>query len=219
MPDLVCLDLAVPDAGAARESLRALGFAVGDAEESVRLGAIVLRLDGESGPPHGLVSWAFAGDRDERLRLDPLALPPTWVVSPNGAGEDDVGTDAAAVHPNTVTSVDHVVLMVPSLDTAVAGLEGYAGLTCSRRAEMRGRLMGFVRAGEAVVEIVEVREQETPLLWGLALRVDDLDTCTQVIRDAGGQVSDPGPAIQGGKISAAPPQACFGVSLAFMEKA
>lgn len=59
--------------------------------------------------------------------------------------------------------------------------------------------MAFYRVGEAFIEVVATGGD--PALIGLALWSPDLDATVSAIRSAGGPVSDPKPAVQGGRIA------------------
>ncbi len=59
--------------------------------------------------------------------------------------------------------------------------------------------MAFYRAGEAVIEVVA--DGREPALIGLALKCADLDGAVSHIRSCGGPISDPRPAVQGGRIA------------------
>lgn len=59
--------------------------------------------------------------------------------------------------------------------------------------------MAFYRVGEAFIEVVASGAE--PALIGLALRSPDLDATVSATRAAGGPISDPKPAVQGGRIA------------------
>lgn len=60
--------------------------------------------------------------------------------------------------------------------------------------------MAFYRVGEAFIEVV-ANGREPAALIGLALKTPDLDATVAQIRLCGGPVSDPKPAVQGGRIA------------------
>ena len=62
--------------------------------------------------------------------------------------------------------------------------------------------MAFYRVGEAFIEVVATGQE--PAIIGLALRTPDLDATVALIRSCGGPVSDPKPAVQGGRIASVP---------------
>ncbi len=210
MANLQELLLRVDDCGAARGEFAQLGFAVDESGAIVQVGSVRIRLEkcGAHDEP-AISEWTFSGDHDELLRLDPVAAPPTYL-------RRDKPAEILVTHANRVNEIDHLVMMVPALEPTIAGLEGYAGLTCRRRAEFHGRLMAFLTAGPPTIELVEMRSRELPLIWGLALRVDDLDQTVGAIMRRGGQVSKPKPAVQGGRIIAAK-TSVIPISMAFIE--
>lgn len=200
----------MPDLASASGALTRIGF---DVEEdtgvaTMRAGAVAFEI--EQGEPAGLVAWAFSGATDEQLRFDPTTLPPTTLRS-TGPGP------SAAPHPNGVSRVEHVVAMVPRLVTTVAGLEEYAGAECRKRGEVKGMPAAFLRAGEVILEVVEVRTLTGPRIWGVAFAVDDCDATVSAIRDRGGDVTDPATAVQGGRIAQCPGEVA-GATIAFMEQ-
>lgn len=207
MGDLVSIDLASPDPGAAAAMWGRHGFAVqGDV---VVLGGVALRLTTGEGPR--LASWAFAGTPAGAVELPPEALPPTELV----ASVPDAQGPGAVPHATGVEGMDHVVVTTPGLDGTVAALEAL-GLDLRRRASPRGTPMAFLRAGPVVVEVVTAPGAPGAALWGLSLRVADLDAAVAAVRGAGGQVSDPRPAIQGGRIATVRKGGC-GVPVALQE--
>lgn len=136
---------------------------------------------GESG-------WGF-----DEIHSHPAILGVRTITSP--AGEP-------TTHPCGVTAADHIVYTVPSLDSAVDALNAVLGSAPRRRFHPRGPdgpEMAFYRVGEAFIEVVESGRE--PALIGLALKTPDLDATVAQIRSRGGPVSDPKPAVQGGRIA------------------
>lgn len=168
--------LGVPGAEAA---WAALGFTVDDG--AVQIGQVRCVLTAARG-------WGFA-----EIHSDPSVLGVDTVRCPAADGP---------VHPNGVTRVDHVVYTAPDLDVAVAGLSAVLGTPPRRRFHPRGPKgpeMAFFRTGEAFVEVVSAGE--VPALIGLALWSADLDATVTAVRARGGPISDPKPAVQGGRIA------------------
>lgn len=108
-----------------------------------------------------------------------------------------------ATHPCGVSAADHIVYTVPSLDAAVGALNAVLNTLPRRRFHPRGPEMGFYRVGEAFIEVVESNRE--PALIGVALKTPDLDATVAQIRRCGGPVSDPKPAVQGGRIASVRP--------------
>ena len=124
----------------------------------------------------GRVAWAWDGDAPDF-----------------GVGRFAPG-DAAAVEG---WSVDHVVLLVPSMDEAIAELKG-AGADLRMRMDVRGRPTSFFRVG-TILEVIEVGVPVAGL-YGVALRTTEpLEEVADRWRDAGHAVTDPKGAIQPGR--------------------
>ncbi|MBF6333097.1 VOC family protein [Nocardia transvalensis] len=135
-------------------------------------------------------SWGF-----DEVHADPATLGIPEVV--------DAETDSPAAHPNGVSFVDHIVYWVPDLDEAVAALGGVLGTEPRRRFHPRGPSgpeMAFYRVGEAFIEVVAWGQPAT-VLAGIAFGTPDLDATVAAVREAGGPISDPKPAVQGGRIA------------------
>ena len=136
----------------------------------------------------GASGWGF-----DEIHSDPSALGVPTVTSP---------VAAPATHPCGVTAVDHIVYTVPNLDSAVDALNAVLGCAPRRRFHPRGPEgpeMAFYRVGEAFIEVVESGRE--PALIGVALKTPDLDATVAHIRRCGGPISDPKPAVQGGRIA------------------
>jgi catechol 2,3-dioxygenase-like lactoylglutathione lyase family enzyme len=133
-----------------------------------------------------------------------------WGFDELGAGPDALGVETKIVdlpavtaeHPNLVSHVDHVVYTVEDLDESVRALTDVLGAEPRRRFKPRGESgpeMAFYRVGDAFIEVVA--SGRPPSLMGVAFMCPDLDACVAVVRAAGGLMSDPKPAIQGGRIA------------------
>jgi len=165
------------------EVWRSLGFAVSDG--SLRVGGVVHRFGTER------MTWGF-----DELHADvsSLGVPTEQVDAPDGT---------PPTHPNLIDRIDHVVYTVPSLDDAVDALTGVLGAEPRRRFKPRGPdgpEMAFYRVGDALIEVVGGKV-DAPRLWGIAYICSDLDACAEAVRSAGGDIGDPKPAVQGGRIA------------------
>jgi hypothetical protein len=140
----------------------------------------------------------------DRLRVGHTLLEPG---DPEMVFGDPPDGDAPA-HPNTATKIDHAVLRVPNIDRAIEDL----GLEERRRGGPRAVPMSFLRAGEAIVELVETGEG--PIFSGVVLRVASME---EAVRVAGPRLQEPHPAIQGGWIAEAARQ-WDGFAVALLEK-
>lgn len=157
----------------------ALGFTVRDG--AVDIGRIRCAITAERG-------WGF-----DELHSDPAVLGVQTVES---TAPDKI------THPCGVTSADHIVYTVRDLDDAISSLNDILDTEPRRRFHPRGPdgpEMAFYRVGEAFIEVVATGQ--APDLIGLALRSPDLDATVAQIRSCGGPISNPKPAVQGGRIA------------------
>lgn len=93
--------------------------------------------------------------------------------------------------------LDHVVLLVPELETAITALEAI-GERPRLRMPVDGRPAAFFRVGP-VLEVIESPVRQ-PSLYGLALTADEpLETIALRWRSLGRDVTDPRDAIQPGR--------------------
>jgi hypothetical protein len=161
--------------------------------ESCRVGTIDVRLAGrEAGK--GLVEWSLRGVR--KTELDGLRTR-------EAAGGEAAA--AAAVHPNGVVRIDHVVAFTPDRSRTVEALEG-AGLDLRRLRDeptpAGGGFQAFFRLGETILEVVEA-PPDSPIppdaparLWGLAFLTEDLDATANHLGD---KLGEPRDAVQPGR--------------------
>ena len=177
------------------ERWTAASFAVHDS--CCQLGSVRLRFAGprqEAGA--GILGWSLRGIAS--VELD--GLPTTRSQSPP--------PPPPGAHPNGAVAVDHVVVMSPALDRTVAALRA-AGLDLRRVREQPtpagAPRQAFFRLGEEILEVVQepdaVLERDggpdrPARLWGLALRVQDLDRTLAALAP---NVSPAKPAVQPGR--------------------
>lgn len=175
-----------------------LGFAVSGGR--CRVGGLELAFEGAGG---GIL----------RLEVDRAAGPPDGL--PVVAGPPP-GADVPDAHPNGASRVDHLVVATPSRDATAAELERAGGAV--RRVGGPPALpapMAFLRFGPLIVEVAESARVARPLLWGLAIAVDDLDLLRAVAGDRVGAVR---PARQPGRrIATVRSGAGSAVAVAFMD--
>jgi hypothetical protein len=159
------------------------GFAVDDAGRCW-LGDVSVTLTPGTGK--GVTGWSVEGIDRPVDGLPTIDLPPPEPV------------EAAALHPNGTTAIDHVVVTTPDLDRTVAALEA-TGLE-ARRTRDAGRIRQvFFRLGDPILEVVGPPEPsgDAPArFFGLALTVADLDATATALGDALGEVKD---AVQPGR--------------------
>lgn len=160
------------------KSWAALGFVVDDG--GVTIGRVRCTI--------GAQGWGF-----DEIHGDPSVLGVETVTHPTPAGSR---------HPCGVTATDHIVYTVPDLESAIAALNSVLDTEPRRRFHPRGPggpEMAFYRVGEAFIEVVANGRE--PALIGLALTSPNLDDTVATIRSCGGPISDPKPAVQGGRIA------------------
>ncbi|SRR5579885_1385785 len=118
-------------------------------------------------------------------------------------------------NPNSADYLDHIVVMAPSLEDAIASQEAI-GLPCKRIREAgRGMRQAFFKLEDTVIEVV-APARENPGCWGLAFMCIDAAKAVAVARERGLQATEPKPAIQGGLIARIV-DPIDGVSVAFMQ--
>ena len=141
----------------------------------VDLGGTIL-MDGE-------VAWEWSTDSEQK--------------APAPAFEIGMCTSPAALAGPEGWSVDHVVLMVPSIEDAVATFAA-SGLRPRLRTSINERPMAFYRAN-SVIEVVE-SPVRSAALYGIALSTEEpLEVVALRWRSLGHDVTDPKPAIQQGR--------------------
>lgn len=178
------LEVAALRIGADDDDWRALGFDV-NRDGVVMLGPVRLELSHEV--ERGRIgSWALEGERVPEA-IDGL---PTEQFERTGAGSD---------HPNGASSIDHIVVLTPSLDRTTAAFAGI-GIECRRIREAGGGVrQGFFLMADVLVEVVEApgkREGDPARFWGVTVVVEDLDRAAELLGDRLGTVKD---AVQPGR--------------------
>jgi hypothetical protein len=176
------------------ERWTAAAFAVADS--CCQLGSVRLRLDGrQQNARAGILGWSLREIASVELDGLPTSISASTPPPP------------APAHPNGVVGIDHVVVMSPALDRTVAALQA-AGLDLRRVREQPtpagAPRQAFFRLGEEILEVVQepdaVLERGGPdrpaRLWGLALRVQDLDRAVAALAP---HASPARPAVQPGR--------------------
>jgi hypothetical protein len=116
---------------------------------------------------------------------------------------------------NSVDYLEHIVVMTPALDDAIAANEA-VGVPCKRIREVgNGARQAFFKLEQTVLEVVGPARGK-PGCWGLALMCTDIANAVAAARTGGLQATEPKLAIQGGQIAriVAP---LDGVAIAFMQ--
>jgi len=195
----------------------ALGFDIHDG--CCQIGSVVLGfLDPQDTPgPPGIRAWSLRELVSENLDGLPTTISHKPIPQP------------APVHPNGVVAIDHIVAASPELDRSVAAMQA-AGLDLRRVREEPtpggAPRQAFFRLGHEILELIqepaEVIERagghDHPVrFWGLALQVEDLDRCAELLE---GNISEVRKAVQPGRrIASVRRSAGLAVPLALMSAA
>ena len=119
-------------------------------------------------------------------------------------------------NPNTVDYLEHIVVMTPVLDDAIAANEAI-GVSCKRIREVgNGAKQAFFKLEQTVLEVVGPAMRGRPGCWGLALMCSNIANAVATARANGLQATDPKPAIQGGQIARIV-DPIDGVAIAYMQ--
>ena len=101
---------------------------------------------------------------------------------------------------NSVEYLEHIVVMTPILDDAIAANVA-VGVPCKRIREVgNGARQAFFKLEQTVLEVVGPARGK-PGCWGLALMCTDIAQAVATARGGGLQATDPKLAIQGGQIA------------------
>jgi predicted enzyme related to lactoylglutathione lyase len=122
---------------------------------------------------------------------------------------------ASGPNPNTAQYLEHIVVMTPVLEDAIAAQEK-TGVKCKRIREAGGGArQAFFKLERTVIEVVGPARAR-PGCWGIALMCADIHAAVACARDHGLEATEPRTAIQGGLIAriVAP---LDGVAIAFMQ--
>ncbi len=175
--------------GADPECWRAAGFTVGR-DDSVVIGTVTIRIDGDPGAAPAINQWALRCDAP--ADIDGLAT----VASASGLPD-------APSHPNRIVGIDHLVVLTPDLDRTIDALAA-AGIELRRIREGpagdgREVRQAFFRMAEVILEVVATgRGDDAPArFWGVTFLSDDLDATLAFLGPD--QVSEPRSAVQQGR--------------------
>ena len=180
-------------------------------------------------------TWGFAGEEASMdIGADSLILPeqskPTafenflpgvWTGIVNTETDSNQRRSdlerLCGANENTVDYLEHIVVMTPSLEDAIAAHEEI-GLPCKRIREAGGGMrQAFFKLEQTVLEIVGPARGASQV-WGLAFMCKDIKRAVEVARANGMEATEPKTAIQGGKIARIV-QPLDGVAIAYMEPA
>ena len=117
---------------------------------------------------------------------------------------------------NTVEYLEHIVVMTPALDDAIAANEAI-GVPCKRIREVgNGARQAFFKLEQTVLEVVGPATRGRPGCWGLALMCSNIAQAVATARANDLQATEPKLAIQGGQIARIV-EPLDGVAIAFMQ--
>ncbi len=244
---ITCMErvlVAVGDLDVARDRWRRAGFAMASAERggvrSARAGAgavaIELCAQGANAPEPwasaiarggGVIGWIWGAtedhSRDQSAAMSGLTsfLPGVWTAEvsadPDPQKRRAALLDSCGPNDNTVDYLEHIVVMTPSLEDAIAAHEKL-GLPCKRIREAGGGMrQAFFKLEQTVLEIVGPAKG-SPQVWGLAFMCTDIERAVHTARANGLEATEPKAAIQGGRIARIV-DPLDGVAIAFMERA
>ncbi len=199
--------------------------------------AASLREAMENGGAGGIIGWvwgakgASAADERESILLPGLSEP-SIKAAMLSSGLPGVVTASAPVNldiesrrqslaqlcganANSVEYLEHIVVMTPVLDDAIAANEAL-GVPCKRIREVgNGARQAFFKFEQTVLEVVGPARGR-PGCWGLALMCSDVARAVATARANGLQATEPKLAIQGGQIARIV-EPLDGVAIAFMQ--
>jgi predicted enzyme related to lactoylglutathione lyase len=116
---------------------------------------------------------------------------------------------------NTVDFLEHIVVMTPVLEDAIATQEAI-GVPCKRIREVgNGMRQAFFKLEQTVIEVVGP-SRERPGCWGLAFMCTNIAKAVAIARENGLQATEPKKAIQGGLIARIV-EPLDGVAVAYMQ--
>jgi hypothetical protein len=121
-------------------------------------------------------------------------------------------------NPNTVEYLEHIVVMTPVLDDAIAANEAI-DVPCKRIREIgdaNKTRQAFFKLEQTVLEVVGPATRGRPGCWGIALMCTDIARAVATARANDLQATEPKLAIQGGQIARIV-DPLDGVAIAFMQ--
>lgn len=149
----------------------------------------------------------------------PAGLPGVFTAALNIGSDQDarrkLHRELPGPNPNTVDFLEHIVVMTPVLEDAIATHEAI-GVPCKRIREVgNGMRQAFFKLEQTVIEVVGP-SRERPGCWGLAFMCGDIHAAVATARENGLQATEPKKAIQGGQIARIV-DPLDGVAVAFMQ--
>jgi hypothetical protein len=194
-------------------------------------GGIIGWTWGVNGMPDSNTRDSMASVSEQSIVL-PGLLEPTTIAEPLAPGLPGVVTAAVKTpldiesrrlmlrelcgpNPNSVDYLEHVVVMTPVLEDAIAANEA-VGVPCKRIREVgNGARQAFFKLEQTVLEVVGPARGK-PGCWGFALMCTDIASAVATARAGSLQATEPKLAIQGGQIARIV-KPLDGVAIAFMQ--
>ena len=145
----------------------------------------------------------------------PGVLTAALAVTPSVETRSAFHRTSLGSNPNTVDFLEHIVVMAPALEEAIAAQEAI-GVPCKRIREVgNGMRQAFFKLEQTVIEVVGPT-RDRPGGWGLAFMCSDIAKAVAVARENGLQPTEPKKAVQGGLIARIV-DPLDGVAVAFMQ--
>ncbi|HEY6418788.1 MAG TPA: VOC family protein [Candidatus Binataceae bacterium] len=188
-----------------------------------RAGSLEAQVRATAARGGGIVGWTWgvrgpieSPDADAALRATRLTNVLTLTATVDDLPQRYARLAAlCGANANTVDYLEHIVVMTPVLEDAIAANEAL-GVPCKRiRDAGRGMRQAFFKLEQTVIEVVGPAP-DRPGCWGVAFMCTDIAKAVATARSAGLEATEPKAAIQGGRIAriVAP---LDGVAIAFME--
>jgi len=179
----------------------------------------------------GIIGWTWGVAPGECQANTPIQLPGAQASAlPQGlrgvftAALEVTADENARCHlhrgtfgnnPNTVEYLEHIVVMAPVLDEAIA-IHERLGIPCKRIREVgNGTRQAFFKLERTVIEVVGPARDRAGC-WGLAFMCSDIARSVAVVRENGLAATEPKKAVQGGLIARIV-DPIDSVSIAFMQ--
>jgi hypothetical protein len=184
----------------------------------------------------GMVGWIWGVDSEEPRTDGAIEVPGSnTAISACPLAQSLTGVFTAAVavnsdqnerrrlcrtlcgeNTNTVDYLEHIVVMVPVLEDAIAAQEAI-GVPCKRIREVgNGMRQAFFKLEQTVIEVVGPAREPFGC-WGLAFMCTDIAKAVAVARQNDLQATEPKKAIQGGLIARIV-EPLDGVAIAYMQE-
>jgi hypothetical protein len=175
----------------------------------------------DSTPAESNQSIVLPGLAEQTTIAEPLASGLPGVVTASVKTNLDIESrrlmlrELCGPNANSVEYLEHIVVMTPVLEDAIAANEA-VGVPCKRIREVgNGARQAFFKLEQTVLEVVGPARGK-PGCWGLALMCTDIASAVATARAGGLQATEPKLAIQGGQIARIV-EPLDGVAIAFMQ--